>query len=488
MKLMLLKFDDIGNIGPKLIKFVINNPVIEPYTEITIHCNSVYAIYRARDGIYVVVNVGREEEWKTYVHYIAEELPEDAKPIEKLEYVFEWWECGKCGARLPDDVAEEAWLEGDCLKCEYCGELVSPERKSEVKVVWSPKEFDWSSVETGKKPDVPMVVTEVNADYTIRKLIGGKYRLTRVKWYWLEAGHDKPYIVVEKEVVKHGDIEVVIGIGYWEESHWDELPTVKEVGYYAELNYMRTPRAYYRVDKELTFDDLVELAKIEPGLVEKYNVDAVRKAIEELVREEPRKIMRFRYDWLKEIGVSKDVLVKKLEMEIEDELRHWKEYVMDWGETHPRMYSEIVKLCEELKTFDEELAKKYLSEANEFKENEAKLAEEARRRREEKEKKRIEEKRRRLLSRLRKPDWADGIVIDCEVCRGLEDCDVFWRAYPIKKSKYNNGEYYYSPTWKPVSESDELEALGEVVIIDGKTMEYEKVKENGKYVTIKIKN
>jgi len=92
------------------------------------------------------------------------------------------------------------------------------------------------------------------------------------------------------------------------------------------------------------------------------------------------------------------------------------------------------------------------------------------------------EKTREELSRLRIPDWADGLYFE-PGARGAVT------AYPVKRSKYGEG-FYFSPDWKPVAKfsptAHELSQVpvGAVVTREGKVVRVKLYKKPSKYASL----
>jgi hypothetical protein len=86
------------------------------------------------------------------------------------------------------------------------------------------------------------------------------------------------------------------------------------------------------------------------------------------------------------------------------------------------------------------------------------------------------------------PDWADGAVVVAKSICG-EDCDVYYYAYPVKRSQRGSG-YYYSPEWRvlKVGVPDRfLERLVDhVVTRDGKIVKVQKTESSGRYVALTV--
>jgi hypothetical protein len=132
----------------------------------------------------------------------------------------------------------------------------------------------------------------------------------------------------------------------------------------------------------------------------------------------------------------------------------------------------------------------------EWKKKEERRKEEQRKALEEMERRQKEEERkwgdpRKVIDAIIKaiPQWADGAAVIARAVGGLEDRDVVYEVYPVKRSQRGSG-YYYSPGWRALSTGVPerfLERLADRVILrDGKVLEIKNKKQSGysKYVTL----
>jgi hypothetical protein len=127
--------------------------------------------------------------------------------------------------------------------------------------------------------------------------------------------------------------------------------------------------------------------------------------------------------------------------------------------------------------------------------------EEERRKKQEETLKEIERKRkeeeqkwgdpRKVIDAILKalPQWADGAVIVARRVGGLEDADVVYEVYPVKRSQRGSG-YYYSREWRTLKAGVPerfLERLADTIVLrDGSTVAVKSKKQSGysKYVTL----
>jgi hypothetical protein len=93
-----------------------------------------------------------------------------------------------------------------------------------------------------------------------------------------------------------------------------------------------------------------------------------------------------------------------------------------------------------------QLHEEYAAKKREEEERRKRAEEEARRRMEEEEKKWGDPQKVVEAIKAALPDWADGAVVVAKRVCG-EDCDVYYYAYPVKRSSRGPG-YYYSPEWR----------------------------------------
>jgi thiamine pyrophosphate-dependent acetolactate synthase large subunit-like protein len=134
-----------------------------------------------------------------------------------------------------------------------------------------------------------------------------------------------------------------------------------------------------------------------------------------------------------------------------------------------------------------QLHKEYVAKKQEEEERRKRIEEEMRRRMEEEEKKRNDPSKIIEAVKAALPEWADGAVIVAKrVCS--EDCDVYYLAYPVKRSS-RNARYYYSPEWRTLrlAVPDRfLEKFADCIVTrDGSVIKVQRTEGSGKYVTLK---
>jgi len=227
MALILLRFDEKGNVIGGRIRFVSRAPHV-PKKEVALDADRIYAIYKSTSGYYVVYDT---ENIDFYRAYRAETLPSDAELIDKIEITV--LRCATCGAKVEWDADEP-----------YCprapDEHFSFKEVSEV--VYRAKEFDWSQVERGSPETVNVPITSENVSYIAGQILD-RYNVASGsvrRGYIGEAGHYTVIFVKKVREVDSQSFRIVEGIGYVEESHWDEVPQIVEAGYYV-ATYITTP-------------------------------------------------------------------------------------------------------------------------------------------------------------------------------------------------------------------------------------------------------
>jgi len=217
MGLILLRFDEKGKISGNSISFISRAPHV-PKKEVALDADRIYAIYRHSSGYYVVYETDNIDFYRAYR---AEALPSDAQLIDKLEVTV--LRCATCGAKVEWDADEP-----------YCP--IEPDEhfsfREVSEVVYRAKQFDWNNVERGQ-PEV-VVVTSENVSYVAEQILSG-YSISSSNvrhGYILSAGHYTVIFVKKFREVENQGVRIVEGIGYVEESHWDEVPQIIEAGYY----------------------------------------------------------------------------------------------------------------------------------------------------------------------------------------------------------------------------------------------------------------
>jgi hypothetical protein len=134
-----------------------------------------------------------------------------------------------------------------------------------------------------------------------------------------------------------------------------------------------------------------------------------------------------------------------------------------------------------------QLHEEYVTKKREEEERRKRAEEEARRRMEEEEKKWGDPQKVVEAIKAALPEWADGAVIIAKRVCG-EDCDIYYYAYPIKRSGRSPG-YYYSPEWRTlkVGVPDRfLEKFADSIVTrDGSVIKAQRTEGSGKYVTLK---
>ncbi len=134
----------------------------------------------------------------------------------------------------------------------------------------------------------------------------------------------------------------------------------------------------------------------------------------------------------------------------------------------------------------QQLHEEYAKKQKEKEEEQRRVLEEIEKKRKEEEEKWGDPAKVAEAIRAALPDWAVGAVVVAKRVCG-EDCDVYYYAYPIKRSSRGPG-YYYSPEWRTlqIQVPDRfLERFADYVILrDGKIIKVQKAESSGRYVTL----
>lgn len=482
MGLVLLKFDNIGEVREKRTMFTSSYPWA-PRSDVWLENKRIYAVYKAGDGVYVVYET---EKYDYYKYYLAPKVPEDAELVPEFKYRFP--QCPKCGSKNVYVDTDEMF----CNDCEFSDFWNYGEE-----VVYSPKEFDWSEVtkrEPVKSLDEKPVITAHNAKYFLKQFLEKNgYKVGEIKsGHILSAGHYCAVFYVELQRLMLSDLEVEIGVAAEEWSSWDEIPSKSNPGIYAQV----------RVDKEVFFAKLKDLEREDlekldarvfasiviefPELLDKCR-DIAEKRVEELAEKESPLAVKL----AKKLGYSEEkiqevkerVYRKKVERAIDETLAFIKDPIKSdyvYGISFLKDHEDIARKVAEEKGVNLD---KLLEDYDKAREKKWKYEEELRKK---EEARKIKKMAKNLLKR--KPSWADGVYVHTEVYRG-EDADVFFIAYPVKKSKYGRNKenrYYCKPKWRPVTKGYSLEPLADTLILPEGVFEAEAT-ESEKYILVKKK-
>jgi len=388
--LVLLKFRGTVERREATFRFEVDRGYspLAPRSIVELKGEDIYAIYRTKDGVYVVCSV---EDPDRFRFYLAEGVPEGAELLGRETYKYYACPVPGCGGRVEVD------LDSGVVWCpvhgrmEWWGDRNGP-RVVEA-VAYEPRPFDWGQVVRGRPPrtveelrgtrDLRRSLTAENADTVLLQLA----REAGIGLGWARVLKEWEYVtgLWRKAVDLRGALLSLVE-GAVVGKALEPPDVIVEYGVFLCLEGLGSGvRAAAKVSSEVTPEGYAHLAKA----VERGELRADPQVLGGLS------------------GSGGGAQVQELVDRVSRALAELEEKWRAPGET------------------GEEAGR----------ERERSPPEEARER---------VERTREELARLKIPDWADGLYF-APGARGTVT------AYPVKRSKYGEG-FYFSPSWRPAAE------------------------------------